>query len=61
MTKIKLAVSNCVNGSCHGILESLFFNDSTVYFFSLQCQDVAAFLQYKVSLLPVEQYQKVSL
>ena len=25
----------------------------------LQCQDVAAFLQYKVSLLPVEQYQKV--
>ena len=28
-------------------------------FFSSQCQDVAAFLQYKVPLLPVEQYQKV--
>ena len=30
-----------------------------IYSFVLQCQDVAAFLQYRVALLPEEQYQKV--
>ena len=35
------------------------FTHIVVTGYTLQCQDAAAFLQYKIALLPVEQYQKV--
>ena len=43
----------------NNIIEIKMFTHIVVTGYTFQCQDAAAFLQYKIALLPVEQYQKV--